>query len=141
MGCTPSGDAVALLLINGTDDPMNPFEGGTVALYGILGDRGTVRSSIDSTEYWAALSGHSATPKKYTIADTNTSDASTIDVFLWQEDGLLPVALYQVNGGGHNVPHPRLKFPRILGGTNHDLVGAEAIWAFFQTAIEARASR
>ena len=138
MGCTASGKPVAFLLVNGTDDPMNPFEGGKVALYGLLGDRGHVLSSLDSTRYWADLAGHQA-PQRHTLPDLDSTDASTVDVTLWQQPGLPPVALYQVNGGGHNVPHPQLKFPRLLGGTNQDIAGAEAIWAFFQTALEAQA--
>lgn len=137
MGCAPSGEPVAFLLVNGTDDPMNPFEGGKVALYGLLGDRGHVLSSLDSTRYWADLAGHRA-PERHTLPDLDTSDGSTVEVTLWQQQGLPPVALYQVNGGGHNVPHPHLKFPRLLGGTNQDIVGAEAIWAFFQTSLEAQ---
>ena len=135
MGCTPSGKPVSLLLINGTDDPMNPFDGGKVALYGLVGDRGTVYSSYDSVRYWAELAGHTGEPARFTLPDLETGDASTVDVALWRQRGLKNVALYSVNGGGHNVPHPQLKTPKLLGGTNQDLVGAEAIWAFFQMAL------
>jgi polyhydroxybutyrate depolymerase len=134
MGCTPSGEPVAFLLINGTDDPMNPYHGGKVALYGLVGDRGEVLSSRESVRYWARLAGYTGAPGRYTLPDQVAEDESTVEVTLWTEPAREPVALYTVYGGGHNAPHPQLKAPRLLGGTNRDFIAAEAIWAFFQTA-------
>jgi polyhydroxybutyrate depolymerase len=48
------------------------------------------------------------------------------------------VVLYRVNNGGHRMPgsFPDARFPRVvnllLGPQNHDIDGAEAIWAFFR---------
>ena len=42
--CHVAGKPVPVLIVNGTGDPINPFVGGEVALFG-LGSRGTVRSS------------------------------------------------------------------------------------------------
>lgn len=137
MDCTPSGEPAALLLVNGTADPMNPYRGGKVALYGLVGDRGQVLSSSDSAGYWAELAGYDSTTDEFTLPDLVPEDDSTITVTLWQQPGRKVVAHYTVINGGHNVPHPTLKFPKLLGGTNRDIVGAESIWGFFQTALEA----
>ncbi|WP_204333321.1 hypothetical protein, partial [Klebsiella pneumoniae] len=45
--CRPVERPTAALLINGTRDPINPYLGGKVSLFG-FGDRGAVRSTLDS---------------------------------------------------------------------------------------------
>jgi polyhydroxybutyrate depolymerase len=40
MAVTPSGHAVSILLMNGTDDPINPWDGGDVVLWPVLPSRG-----------------------------------------------------------------------------------------------------
>lgn len=137
MDCVASGEPAAVLLMNGTDDPMNPYAGGTVALYGLLGNRGEVLSSRDTIRYWAQLAGHTNPPQQRTLADTVATDGSTIEVLSWVAPGRKPVELYSVIGGGHNVPHPQLRLPRLLGGTNNDIVAAQEMWRFFTMARDA----
>ncbi len=132
LDCTKSGEAVALLLMNGTADPMNPYQGGTVALYGLLGNRGEVLSSEASVAYFASLAGHTQAPVQRRLADLDPDDVGTVLVTEWLSPGKAPVALYTVEGGGHAAPHPQMSLPRLLGGSNHDFVAAEAIWQFFQ---------
>ncbi|MFK7978139.1 MAG: PHB depolymerase family esterase [Halioglobus sp.] len=141
MGCTKSGKAVAVLLMNGTDDPMNPYEGGTVALYGLLGDRGTVLSSVETAAYWAELAGYSTPPETEQLADTNSNDKSHVVVDRWLADGKPPVAHYTIVGGGHNAPHPDIRLPRVLGGTNNDILAAKEIMDFFRLAVDAQPDR
>jgi len=131
MDCEPSGEPVAFLLMNGTDDPMNPYEGGTVALYGLVGDRGEVLSSHDTVQYWASLAGHTDHPINSTLPDVIQDDGSSVVVTAWQAVNKKPVSLYTIVGGGHNAPHPDLMLPRLLGGTNNDIVAAQEIWRFF----------
>ena len=52
LDCSPRGEPVPVLIVNGTEDPINPYEGGLVEM---LGDnsRGSVLSSLDSAAYWA----------------------------------------------------------------------------------------
>lgn len=134
MACAASEQPVSLLLMNGTDDPMNPYAGGTVALFGLLGDRGTVLSSQDTALYWAQLAGYSGPPQTRVLDDRNASDNSTIQVQLWQRPEAASVALYSVIGGGHNTPHPLMRTPRLFGGTNADTTAAGEIWSFFEAA-------
>jgi polyhydroxybutyrate depolymerase len=131
MGCVASGEPVAFLLMNGTNDPMNPYSGGTVALYGMLGNRGTVLSSDDTVAYWVGLAGHTQEAELFLLPDKVSSDNSTVEVQLWQSGGRESVSLYTIVGGGHNVPHSMMRAPRISGGSNRDIVAAEEIWNFF----------
>lgn len=141
MGCVASGEPVALLLMNGTDDPMNPYEGGTVALYGLLGDRGQVLSSAESARYWANLAGHTGQPAVEVLADINPEDDSIVSVERWHTPQKRPVAHYTIIGGGHNAPHPDIRLPRLLGGTNNDIVAAQVIMDFFRTATRTQQAR
>jgi polyhydroxybutyrate depolymerase len=134
MDCKPSGRPVSILLMNGTADPMNPYEGGTVALYGIWGNRGTVRSTKDTIGYWAALAGYTTPPEITLLPDQDRSDGSTVERRRWHGLGRRDVALDTIRGGGHTVPHPRVRLPRILGPTNGDIVAAREIWSFFEAA-------
>jgi polyhydroxybutyrate depolymerase len=136
MGCAPSGEPVAVMIVNGTDDPMNPYEGGKVAFYGVWGDRGNVHSSLESARYWAELAGHEDPPTAETLPDRSPSDGSVVERRVWSGPTGPEVALYSVVGGGHSMPHPRLRSPRIVGGSNADIDGPREIWAFFERAGE-----
>lgn len=134
MDCKPAGRPVSVLIMNGSADPMNPFEGGDVALYGVLGNRGAVLSSADSIDYFRDLAGHEEPPERTTLADLDPGDGSTVEVTRWRAPGRKAVALYAIRNGGHNAPHPQLQIPRLLGPTNHDISAAQEIWRFFAEA-------
>ena len=113
---------------------MNPFEGGTVALYGVLGNRGRVLSTAETAAYWAKLAGHDGPPDAAALPDRDPDDDSTVERASWRALGRKDVVLYTIRGGGHTVPHPRARLPRALGATNGDIVAAEEIWSFFEAA-------
>lgn len=54
----PGGPPVAAMLVSGTDDPISPYDGGKVTLFG-FGDRGEVQSARASADHFARLSGAS----------------------------------------------------------------------------------
>jgi polyhydroxybutyrate depolymerase len=132
MDCKPAGRPVSVLIMNGTADPMNPWDGGDVALYGLIGNRGAVLSSADSIDYFRDIAGHAGEPEVTTLPDREPGDGSTVEVQRWTSPGRKAVALYAIQNGGHNAPHPELTIPRIFGPTNHDISAAEEIWRFFR---------
>jgi polyhydroxybutyrate depolymerase len=134
MDCKPAGRPVSVLIMNGTRDPMNPWDGGDVALYGLLGNRGAVLSSRASMDYFRDLAGHSGPPEAVALPDRDPDDGSTVEVLRWRAAGRPDVALYAIENGGHNAPHPALALPRLLGPTNHDISAAREIWRFFSEA-------
>lgn len=135
MDCSASGKPVAFMLMNGTADPMNPYEGGEVALYGLLGSRGGVVSSLETAQYFARLAGYVDEPVSSVLADREPDDGSTVELTLWSDPNRVPVALYTVHGGGHSAPHPQVRLPRLLGGSNRDIIAAAQMWRFFQLAM------
>jgi polyhydroxybutyrate depolymerase len=134
MDCKPAGRPASVLIMNGTSDPMNPFAGGDVALYGLIGNRGAVLSSEDSIDYWRDLAGYTEPPEQVTLPDSDPDDGSTVDVKRWRAPGRKSIALYAIQNGGHNAPSPALAIPRIFGPTNHDISAAHEIWRFFAEA-------
>ncbi|TMA36509.1 MAG: polyhydroxybutyrate depolymerase [Deltaproteobacteria bacterium] len=129
--CVKSGKPVAILILNGTADPMNPYQGGEVALYGIWGSRGTVMSTDATVEYFAHLAGHHDPPHIVQYPDVNTHDHSRAELRTWNDGPGPEVVLLSVEGGGHTFPHPFHRFPRFIGATNADLDAAAEIWRFF----------
>lgn len=130
--CVASGRPVAVMIVNGTADPINPFEGGRVALFGLFMRRGTVQSTHATAAYWATLNGHRGAPAVEELPDTDPHDGVTATRYRWSgDDGRPPVVLLVIRGGGHTIPHPRATAARLLGRTCHDFSAAQEIWDFF----------
>jgi polyhydroxybutyrate depolymerase len=130
--CVGRGVAVPMLVMNGTEDPVNPDAGGVVQVWGDS-SRGEVMSSLDTARYWARLAGHDLDAVQRTGSDRNPDDATSVARYVWRSAGHSPVELVSLEGGGHTFPHPVYSLPRILGPTSHELDGAEVIWAFFSS--------
>jgi polyhydroxybutyrate depolymerase len=133
LDCQRKKKPVAMLIINGTDDPINPYEGGIVE---ILGDtsRGAVMSSNESAAYWAKIAGHVKEGQSVVWPDRDPDDGTSIASTSWSELGKKPVKLISVSGGGHTIPHTVSRWPRILGTTSHEFDAPEVIWDFFKEA-------
>ncbi|QKE64266.1 dienelactone hydrolase family protein [Aquipseudomonas campi] len=140
LDCAPSGQAVPVLLMNGTRDPINPYNGGPVSLFG-FGDRGNVRSSFESAQYFARLAGYPQDAVRSSSSWSHQDDrAQRVRLDQWQADGRAEVALYTLIGGGHLLPQAGFRAPRLLGPTLSGFDGPRAIWDFFarQQPVPAR---
>ncbi|MEK1908459.1 MAG: PHB depolymerase family esterase [Pseudomonas sp.] len=131
LDCTPSGQAVPVLFMNGTRDPVNPYNGGVVTLFG-LGNRGTVRSSYESALYFANLAGYPpAAVHSSTVWSDPDDRARRVTLDQWQTGDRAEVALYSLIGGGHLIPQAQFRAPRLLGPTLSGFAGPQVIWDFF----------
>ena len=133
LDCEPSGEAVAVLVMNGTADPVNPYEGGLVEIFGDA-SRGSVMSALATADYWAGLAGYDGEGEYHAWPKQVADDDTSVESMEWSAQDKVPVSLVTILGGGHTVPHPVLNLPRILGPTSHQLDGPETIWAFFSSA-------
>jgi polyhydroxybutyrate depolymerase len=123
--CVKSGRPVPALILNGTGDPINPYHGGQVRLFGFA-NRGRVMSARESAEYFAGLNGQQGEPRVSVVGHW-----LKVEVARWQNEGKPEVVLATVRGGGHVVPQPRYSAPPFLGLTTQAINGPEEIWAFF----------
>jgi len=122
---------VPTMVVNGTEDWINPYEGGLVSIRG-NDSRGVVHSSNETMSYFMKLGDCNSRLSQATLKDINKDDASIINAYSWNcDDGTVGGKLFKINNGGHTLPHPINQLPPILGNTNRDIVLAQEIWAFF----------
>jgi polyhydroxybutyrate depolymerase len=121
-----------LLAVNGTKDPLVPFEGGDVHVGPIK--RGRCLSTARSIEIWCARN-HAAPEAEVTrLADRDASDETHVRREVHKPlEGGAPVELLVVEGGGHTWPggQPYLT-ERIVGKTSHQADACDLIWEFFK---------
>jgi len=127
--CKPAGQGTSsVMIMNGTKDPLNPFDGGEVKLFGLL-RRGKVRSSRESGQYFADLNDITGAPE---TNETQVTDEAHVEQVLWRDDSKVEVELMAIHGGGHGMPQPYFRYPRLLGPTPKEPNGPAVIWAFFE---------
>lgn len=127
--CRARGVPPPIMLVNGTNDPINPYEGGAVTLFG-FGDRGTVQSARRSAAWFARAAG-AAGPSIGRIPPRAGSDPTWVERSVWRT-GRREVVLLSVHGGGHVVPQSGWRPPRLLGGVTTAIDGPSEAWAFFR---------
>lgn len=125
----PSGKAVPAMFVNGTADPVNPYDGGRVTLFG-FGNRGEVQSSRASADYFARLnSAYLAQTTELHPRDSH--DPTRVMQHTWTTGRQASVMLYSVYGGGHVVPQPFSEAPRLMGRNTTALDATRAACDFF----------
>lgn len=134
-GCAPT-KPMPLMMINGTDDPLVPWEGGYVHVYRKkLGKIISVRQTID---FWVTRNGCSPDPQISMAPDTDPDDGTRVQKSVYGQcaDGA-DVVLYEIQGGGHTWPGGYQYLPEFLiGKTSRDLNATETIWNFFNAHPE-----
>ncbi len=135
---------VSVLYMNGTEDPLVPYNGGEIkvdlfprlnrALGRSTTKRGKCIPTNEAVALWVKRNGITTSPTVRGLADKEPYDGSTIELTMWERGQQeTAVALYKVVGGGHNIPGGIQYLPqRIIGRTNRDIEGFEILWQFFR---------
>jgi polyhydroxybutyrate depolymerase len=106
--CSGEGATPPLLLAQGMKDPITPFEGGKVSIFGLI-DRGRALSAEQTAEAFAARNG---------LTDRRSDQLTpTIARWRWTNGGAAVVEQLAFADAGHVVPQPLFRFPRIMGTT------------------------
>ena len=128
---------IPILFMNGTDDPILPFAGGTIGRP--RDNRGVVYSLTDSVWRWIDANGGLVASTSENLPDINTRDNSTVSREVFSTNSNNDVVVYTVAGGGHTEPSIAEQYTNvyevIVGEQNHDIEMAEVIWAFFQDKV------
>ena len=128
--CKPAGQGTpSVMIMNGTDDPLVPFDGGSVSVLGLFYRMGKVRSSRESGQYFADLNHITGTPERN---ETQVADGVRVEQVLWRNNSKVEVELVAIHGGGHGIPQPYRRHPRLLGPSPTEPNGPAVIWAFFE---------
>jgi len=123
--CRPAAGSASVMFMNGTKDPLVPFDGGEVSLLGLFYKTGHVRSSRDSAQYVADLNHIAGAPAPL-------AEGGRVRRSLWRNGGNAEVELVVIEGGGHGMPQPYWRRPRLVGPSPMAPNGPELIWDFFQ---------
>ncbi len=121
-----------VLIMNGTDDPMMPWQGGSVRVLGK--EYGEVLSTVATVEYWVKAAGLAGPVETKKLENRSLEDRSTVEVDVYRNPrGTVEVMFYRVIGGGHNLPGGQTPDrPLLLGPKNMDIHAMEEVWAFFK---------
>ena len=96
----------SVLLMNGTKDPIMPYQGGTIR--DKRGNLGEVLSTKETIMHWLEINGCPAHAKKKILTDLDPRDRTTITTYNYAGcPDNLQVLLYEIRGGGHTWPGGR----------------------------------
>jgi polyhydroxybutyrate depolymerase len=127
--CTPQAHGTSsVMIMNGTEDPLVPFDGGEVNLLGLFVKRGKVLSSRASGQYFADLNHIAGAPATNQVT---VAEGVRIEHVIWRNAAKVEVELVAIHGGGHGMPQPYRRHPRLLGPSPKAPNGPDVIWAFF----------
>jgi polyhydroxybutyrate depolymerase len=115
--CKPS-QAIHLIIVNGSKDPIVPYEGGEVSLF--RKSRGSILSTLESAELFAnAYRCYS--PQNYSIPKILLDDPTSLNVKEWK-CGEGSVQTITVQEGGHSWPGGINYLPEsIIGKTSKQM--------------------
>ncbi|MFC2079573.1 alpha/beta hydrolase family esterase [Candidatus Bipolaricaulota bacterium] len=132
--CGVPTTSTPMLIMNGTEDPLIPYEGGCVA--NALCNRGRVMSTMDTVAFWVDVNQAATEPSVEKLRNRSWFDGSMVTVYRFEgESNDADVIYYHIEGGGHNVPGFET-ISRVLravaGPKNRDIDGPTEIWTFFR---------
>lgn len=127
---------VRMLMMNGTDDPIMPYQGGTVGVFGR--DMGQVLSTEETVGFWTTANGCQQALPEQLLPDLSPMDGTRVYRTIYggcKAGGA--VVFYRIQGGGHTWPKQeggQYLPERRIGRVSRDIEAAEVIWAFFHGA-------
>jgi polyhydroxybutyrate depolymerase len=104
LDCSEKRVAKPVMIVNGTADEINPYNGGEVKL-GPKVNLGFVRSTDRTLHYWSSLAGYKGSPKMETMPDKDPKDGKTVEKYTYKSKRKPEITLYKVIGGKHDYPN------------------------------------
>ncbi len=130
--CNPT-QPVGVLVMNGTADPIVPYQGGEIRLFGK--SRGRIISHDDFVSFWKEKNGCLEELSSEQLPNSNRRDGTRITIRKFQNcspGGALKV--YEVQGGGHTWPGGKQYLgKRLIGPTSREINACDEIWDFFSS--------
>ena len=101
--CEEKRMGIPVMIVNGTADKTNPYEGGEVITNNI--SLGIVRSTDRTFTYWSSLAGYKGKPQMQNLPDTDPKDGKTIEKYTFKKKRKPEVTLLKVINGKHDYPN------------------------------------
>lgn len=128
--CKPAAQVTSVMIMNGTEDPLVPYAGGEINLLGLFYQGGPVISSRASAQYFADWAHLAGTPQ---TGEQTVAEGVRVEQNRWSAAGAkTEVELVTIHGGGHGLPQPYARRPRLLGPSPMEPNGPDMIWAYFE---------
>jgi polyhydroxybutyrate depolymerase len=123
---------VSVLIVNGTLDPLVPYDGGEVRVF--ARSRGRVAGAQETAQRWSTHDGCSAGPVVEQVADNHAAQGCTTTRITYRNCAhATGVVLLRLNGGGHTWPGGSQYLPeRLVGKVCRDVDATALIWDFFK---------
>jgi len=121
--------APPLMLVSGTKDPIIPYNGGTVKLFGR--NLGQVLNAEETANYFATSQAATKKEDGHWLAGITISDHTRIQEETWLNGDDVKVKLYSIENGGHVIPSAHSVFPGLMGRITKQFDAVEAAIAFF----------
>jgi polyhydroxybutyrate depolymerase len=131
--CFPPQQAVSVMFLAATADPLVPYIGGVPGLAGEKSDR--VLSATETVAIWLNWLGLHGDAAVSQIPDRVRQDGSTLTIYRYS-GGDASFWFVKVQGGGHAWPGAEpysLMEQQSNGLRNQDIEGAELAWFFFDS--------
>jgi polyhydroxybutyrate depolymerase len=124
-----SGPPVGIAIMNGTEDPLVPYDGGAITVG--RKERGDVLGTNQTIALWGNRNGCDLSRHRDSTLDA-ARDRMLVELSEWRNCSGAAVLLYRIVGGGHTWPSGSQYLPAFLvGRATRDIDGAEVAWAFF----------
>lgn len=128
-----SNQPISVMIINGTEDPIVPYQGGHVRLFKFGRSRGEILSTADTIEHFRLRNNCHAKPKKTLLPNKDPNDDTRVE--MKQYTGCADqteVTLVKVIGGGHTWPGgAQYLKPKLIGRVSKDINASAMIIDFF----------
>ena len=131
--CQPV-EGVGVLVMNGTKDPLLPYEGGITGRWWIETEL-SIMGTDKFIDYWVNQNSCEDKVEAEFLANKAQFDGTRVQVNRYRGcEKNNEVVLYKIIGGGHSWPGGKHKLPAwVIGKTSKDINGCEEIWAFFKS--------
>jgi polyhydroxybutyrate depolymerase len=127
--CKPA-QPIPVAMFSGTDDPIVPWNGGSVSVFGMK--RGQTLSAVQTFETWSKLDGCRKSSTGEPV-DRVVADGTSLLLHTRTDcNGGAEVRLYEIRGGGHAWPGgvPYLG-ERLVGRVSSEIDASDEVWSFF----------
>jgi polyhydroxybutyrate depolymerase len=120
---------VSILIIQGTADPLVPYDGGVIAR-----NRGKIIGTDETVKLWLKNNGGKDPLTTKELFDKDKTDGCSVDKIVWSGGkNKTEVVLYKLIGGGHTWAGSSQYLPRpIVGSVCREINATEIIWEFFK---------
>ncbi|MBS1510127.1 MAG: hypothetical protein JST86_04755 [Bacteroidetes bacterium] len=123
---------ISVLLINGTGDPIVPYNGGSVGNK-LIGGRGNCMSTDSTIQRYLTGNHITGTAVITQLPDTDTKDQCTATQYMYNGSNV-KVCLVKITNGGHALPGGSQYLPKfIIGKVCNDFKAETMIWNFFKS--------